>query len=63
MLTSFYRYNVASNFLFIEIGKATGITGGKWLVYGSRDTIDEKWAKITKATVDGKLGTASKVCM
>ena len=46
---------------FAEIAKASGITVGKWLVYSPRDTIDEKWAKIAKATVDGKLGTASKV--
>ena len=46
---------------FAEIAKASGITVGKWLVYSPRDTIDDKWAKIAKATVDGKLGTASKV--
>ena len=44
------------------MAKASGVTGGKWLVYSPRDTVDEVWAKIAKATVEGKLGTASKVC-
>jgi len=29
-----------------EIAKASGVTGGKWLVHSPRDTIDEKWAKL-----------------
>jgi len=49
--------------MYAEIAVASGVTGGKWLIFVHKSTIDEVWAKIAKATVEGKLGTASKVCL
>lgn len=34
---------------------------GKWLIFVSRENVDEVWAKIKKATEEGKLGFGSKV--
>jgi hypothetical protein len=34
---------------------------GKWLIFVPEKDIDEVWAKIKKATEEGKLGGASKV--
>jgi len=48
--------------MYVEIAVASGVTGGKWLIFVHKSTIDEVWGKIAKATLEGKLGTASKVC-
>lgn len=34
---------------------------GKWLIFVDPEDVDEVWAKIKKATEEGKLGYASKV--
>ena len=34
---------------------------GKWLVFVNEKDVDEVWAKIKKATEDGKLGSSAKV--
>ena len=34
---------------------------GKWLVFVSERNVDEVWAKIKKATEEGKLGSSAKV--
>jgi hypothetical protein len=35
--------------------------GGKWLVFVDIKNVDEVWAKIKKATEEGKLGSSAKV--
>jgi hypothetical protein len=35
--------------------------GGKWIVFASREHIDEVWEQIKQATKDGRLGPRSKV--
>lgn len=34
---------------------------GKWMIFPSKDTIDENWNILKKATEEGKLGFRSKV--
>lgn len=34
---------------------------GKWLIFINKKDVDEVWAKIKKATEEGKLGDSSKV--
>lgn len=34
---------------------------GKWLFYVSPDVVDEVWARVAAATVEGRLGSSSKV--
>lgn len=38
-----------------------GLKGGKWLLFANVNDIDELWAKIKKATEEGKLGAEAKV--
>ena len=37
------------------------LRSGKWLVFVSRENVDEVWEKIRNATEAGRLGTGSKV--
>jgi len=43
-----------------EYPKST-VRSGKWLIFVDKEDVDEIWAKIKKATEDGKLGDSSKV--
>ncbi len=40
---------------------ATTTNSGKWLVFVSRESVDEVWAKVARATVEDQLGYLSKV--
>ena len=37
------------------------MTGGKWMVFAERDTVDDVWSSIAKLTAEGTLGTSAKV--
>lgn len=37
------------------------LRSGKWLVFASRENVDEVWEKIREATEAGRLGTSAKV--
>jgi len=37
------------------------VRSGKWLIFVDKKDADEVWAKITKATEEGKFGDSSKV--
>lgn len=50
-----YAKNDKSEYL-----KAT-VRSGKWLIFANISNIDELWAKIKKATEEGKLGDSAKV--
>jgi hypothetical protein len=45
----------------MRIAKENNYVVGKWLVYASRDTADEIWETIARATAMGKLGCGSKI--
>lgn len=34
---------------------------GKWMVFANKDNVDVVWAKIAKATYEGRLGHCAKV--
>jgi hypothetical protein len=46
-----------------SVGTCSAATtkSGKWFVFVSRKSVDEVWAKIARATVEGRLGYLSKV--
>ena len=37
------------------------VRSGKWLIFVCREDVDEVWAKVKRATEDGRLGDSSKV--
>ena len=54
-------YKCISILLISAIGTAVGYTSGKWMVFRKFHDIDDIWNIIAKATVEGTLGTATKV--
>ena len=40
---------------------ARGETTGKWMLFANRETVDDTWEEIARATVAGKLGCSAKV--
>jgi hypothetical protein len=45
----------------MQIAKRDGNTVGKWLVYCTRDTADDVWETIARATAMGQLGCSAKI--
>jgi len=43
------------------IAKETNITVGKWMLFRTRDKVDETWEMIAKATTTKTLGSSAKV--
>jgi len=45
----------------IELAKSKHVTSGKWMVFPKPDHVDNIWATIAKATMEGRLGSSAKV--
>ncbi|KAI9775391.1 MAG: hypothetical protein M1839_001246 [Geoglossum umbratile] len=45
----------------LTIAKETNCTSGKWMLFPTKDSVDDMWAKVATATAEGQLGTAAKV--
>ena len=45
----------------VGIAKETNITVGKWMLFRTRDKVDDTWEMIKKATITKTLGCSAKV--
>lgn len=45
----------------LSLARKWKVTGGKWLVYESGDTVDLAWRTVAKAVMAGALGNSAKV--
>ena len=45
----------------LELAEDKKVVHGKWMLFPTIDYVDFVWSKVVTATVDGKLGSASKV--
>ena len=56
------RYEIPLTIEAIDnLALKTGVLGGKWLVYRSREEIDDVWLTIARATFNKTLGIGAKV--
>lgn len=44
-----------------DLAKKCSVTNGKWMLFPMPHQVDEIWAIVAKGTLDGRLGSASKV--
>ncbi len=44
-----------------KLARAAGLVVGKWLLYVPKDSIDQVWKKVAHATLEGELGSSTKV--
>ena len=47
----------------VGIAKETNITIGKWMLFRTRDKVDDTWEMIKKATITKTLGRSAKVVL
>lgn len=45
----------------ITTAKKHDLVNGKWMLFPTRDKVDQYWEAVVRGTVDGRLGTAAKV--
>ncbi|KAJ5780520.1 hypothetical protein N7457_005680 [Penicillium paradoxum] len=45
----------------LDLGRETGVTDGKWMLFPTVDHVDEVWSTVVKAMEKGELGEAAKV--
>jgi hypothetical protein len=45
----------------LQLGRETGVTGGKWMLFPDVERVDEVWATVVRAMERGELGGAAKV--
>ncbi|KAJ5124277.1 Protein of unknown function DUF1917 [Penicillium bovifimosum] len=45
----------------LQLGRETGVTDGKWMLFASAEKVDEVWATVVRAMERGELGGAAKV--
>ena len=44
-----------------SLAQSKGLMSGKWMLFASKDNVDDMWFKVAKATLTGTLGCEAKV--